>query len=183
MQDTELFLSLAEIAGVFVGFGALIAVRSAGSSEAVEVAYIRSVMIGALWVVVAAFAPVTLSRYGVTGHELWLVSSLVAVASFVGVWVADRLTPEAREAGAAYSRAQIRAQMISNSVLVIPMVAALTLVVLGLVPNQEPALYLTAVVLGLLLAALVLLQLVLSQRRPRTASDPAARPATGGSSA
>ena len=28
MQDTELFLSLAEIAGVFVGFGALIAVRS-----------------------------------------------------------------------------------------------------------------------------------------------------------
>jgi hypothetical protein len=28
MQDTELFLSLAEIAGVFVGFGALISVRS-----------------------------------------------------------------------------------------------------------------------------------------------------------
>jgi hypothetical protein len=28
MPDTELFLSLAEIAGVFVGFGALIALRS-----------------------------------------------------------------------------------------------------------------------------------------------------------
>ena len=34
MQDTELFLSLAEIAGVFVGFGALIAVRSGGPTEA-----------------------------------------------------------------------------------------------------------------------------------------------------
>ncbi len=36
MQDTELFLSLAEIAGVFVGFGALISIRSAGASDAHE---------------------------------------------------------------------------------------------------------------------------------------------------
>ena len=32
MQDVELFLSLAEIAGVFVGFGALISVRSGAAS-------------------------------------------------------------------------------------------------------------------------------------------------------
>ena len=38
MQDTELFLSLAEIAGVFVGFGALISVRSGGPTEVDEVA-------------------------------------------------------------------------------------------------------------------------------------------------
>ena len=37
MQDTELFLSLAEIAGVFVGFGALIAVRSGGPSDAADI--------------------------------------------------------------------------------------------------------------------------------------------------
>ena len=39
MQDTDLFLSLA--AGAFVGFGALISVRSGGASEAHEVTYIR----------------------------------------------------------------------------------------------------------------------------------------------
>jgi hypothetical protein len=36
MQDADLFLSLAGIAGVFVGFGALISVRSGDPSEADE---------------------------------------------------------------------------------------------------------------------------------------------------
>jgi hypothetical protein len=38
MQDTELFLSLAEIAGVFVGFRALIAIRGGGATENYDVA-------------------------------------------------------------------------------------------------------------------------------------------------
>ena len=37
MQDADLFMELAAIAGVFVGFGALIAVRSGGLSDAFEV--------------------------------------------------------------------------------------------------------------------------------------------------
>ena len=41
MPDVDLLLSLAEIAGVFVGFGALIAVRSAGPREAYEVVVSR----------------------------------------------------------------------------------------------------------------------------------------------
>ncbi len=36
MQDADLFMELAGIAGVFVGFGALIAVRSGGASDAVS---------------------------------------------------------------------------------------------------------------------------------------------------
>jgi len=65
----------------------------------------------------------------------------------------------------------------------IPTIAALVLIVLGLFPDQEPALYLTAVGLGLVMGALTLLLLVFSQRRPQTASDPATLPATGGASA
>ena len=34
MQDADLFMGLTGIAGVFVGFGALIAVRSGGPTEA-----------------------------------------------------------------------------------------------------------------------------------------------------
>ena len=41
MQDADLFLELAGIAGVFVGFAALIAVRSGGPSEPLEVAPMR----------------------------------------------------------------------------------------------------------------------------------------------
>ena len=43
MQDVDLFLSLAEIAGVFVGFGALIAVRSGITSDVYEVTGISMV--------------------------------------------------------------------------------------------------------------------------------------------
>ena len=63
------------------------------------------------------------------------------------------------------------------------MLGALIVVVLGLFPEQEPALYLTAVGLGLFLGAFSLLMLVFSQGGPPTASDPAELPATGDSSA
>ena len=80
MQDTDLLVQLAAIAGVFVGFGALIAVRSGGASDAHEVAYIRSIVSIAVVVAIAALAPVTLSRYGLAGHDLWLVSSVLLLA-------------------------------------------------------------------------------------------------------
>ena len=56
MQDADLFLELAGIAGVFVGFAALISVRSGGASGAHEVAYIGWVVSTAIWVVIAALA-------------------------------------------------------------------------------------------------------------------------------
>jgi hypothetical protein len=183
MQDTELFLSLAEIAGVFVGFGALISVRSGGASDAHEVAYIRSVVWIALWVVVAGLAPILVSRYDVTGHDLWLVCSLVALALWLGLLLGDARTPEAREDLAAAPRTRLIGEMTATLLIAVPMVIALVLVALGLFPDQEPALYLTAVALGLFMGALTLLLLVFSQRRPQTASEPAALPATGGSSA
>jgi len=183
MQDTDLFLSLAEIAGVFVGFGALISVRSGGPSEAHEVSYIRWVVSAAIWVVVAALAPVIVSRYGISGHEIWAACSLLALLLFLGLGIVNRRTPEMREDVAAMPRAMMVREMAANSLFIFPMIAALVLVVLGLFPDQEPALYLTAVALGLFGDALVLLYLVFSQRSPQTASDPAALPATGGPSA
>ena len=183
MQDTGLFLSLAEIAGVFVGFGALIAVRSSGASGAYEVTYIRGVVWMGLVVVVAALAPVVISRFGITGHELWLVCSLVALVLWLGLLLGDARTPESREEVTAASTARIIGEMAASLLLAVPMLGALALVVLGAFPDQEPALYLTAVALGLFMGAFTLLWLVFSQRRPATASDPAALAATGGSSA
>ena len=81
------------------------------------------------------------------------------------------------------SRAEFLREGATNLLLLMTVLAALVLVVLGRFPDQEPALYITAVVLGLLGTALTLPFLVFSQRRPQTASDPAALPATGGSSA
>jgi hypothetical protein len=55
--------------------------------------------------------------------------------------------------------------------------------VLGLFPDQEQALYLTAVAVGLFMGAMTLLAMVFAPQRPQTVSGPVAPPATGGSSA
>jgi hypothetical protein len=183
MQDADLLVQLAGIAGVFVGFGALISVRSGGPSDAHEVTYIRWVVSLAIWVVIAALAPVIVSRYDLAGHGLWLACSLPALVLLLGLWIVNERTTEARELVAAISLAETIGSMASNLGLMIPTIAALVLIVLGLFPDQEPALYLTAIGLVLSLGAFTLLLLVLSQLRPHTASDPAALPATGGSSA
>ena len=183
MPDTDLFLSLAEIAGVFVGFGALISVRGGGPSDAHEVAYIRSVVLAALWVVVAALAPVILSRFDLAGHGLWLACSLLALVLLLVIWILNYRTAEMQEEIAGTSRPQLVGQGFASALIIVLLIGALILVVLGAFPDQEPALYLTAVAFGLFMGALTLLFLVFSQRRPATASDPAELPATGGSSA
>ena len=94
MQELGLFVTLAEIAGVFVGFGAHIAVRSGGASDAREVVSIRAVLSFGVWVVVVALAPVTLGAYDIGERGVWLVSGLVAVAATAGVFACNRLTPE-----------------------------------------------------------------------------------------
>ncbi len=64
-----------------------------------------------------------------------------------------------------------------NTFFVIAIPASLALVVLGLLPEREPALYLTAVVLGLFWAAIALMFLVYEHRGTAAASDEAEQPA------
>jgi len=188
MQDASLFLSLAEIAGVFVGFGALIAVRSGATMEVSEVNDIRWVVTTAIWVVIAALAPVIISSYGVTGHQLWLVGSLLALALLAVMIVVFARTPENRAELAVNLATIPRAKiaLVMGPTFWLPFVLAvlaLALVVLGPFPDQEHALYLTAVALGLLMGALNLFVAVFWQRHPSVAADRGGPPASGGSSA
>jgi len=187
MQDTDLFLSLAEIAGVFVGFGALISVRSGGPSEAHEVTYIRWVVSIAIWVVIAALAPVIVSRYDISGHVLWMACSLLALVLFAVMYAVNGRAPEHQADAAAILATAPRALVVlgAGSTIWLPtasLVLALALVVLGPFPDQEQALYLTAVGLGLFMGAIGLFALVFSQRRPAAPPDRAGLTAPGGSS-
>jgi hypothetical protein len=174
MQDTELFLSLAQIAGVFVGFGALIAVRSAATMRAGEINGIRWVVTTAIWVVIVALAPIIASSYGLTGHHLWLVCSLLALALLVVMIVVFLQSPENRAVLAdnlATVPPALTALVMAPTVWVplVLVVLALVLVVLGPLPSQEQALYLTAVALGLLMSALGMFVAVFWRGRPASA--------------
>jgi hypothetical protein len=165
MEDADLFLELAGIAGVFVGFGALIAVRSSGARPD-EVGYMRGVVSFGLLTVVAATAPVAISRYAPTEHQLWALSSAVVLVGLVGLIVVMARTPEYR-ANMATTWHSGGLKAIEN-VASVPLDIALALVpiviLLGLAPEFEAPLYFTLVVLLLLGAGWVLLDLVFSRR-------------------
>lgn len=91
MVDGELFVHLAEIAGVFVGFGALIAVRSEEASDAHTVEYLRGVVEGGLLVVVAALAPLVVSRFGMEGRAC---GCRAAASSSLSFWSSGLSTPD-----------------------------------------------------------------------------------------
>jgi hypothetical protein len=163
MQDVDLFLSLAEIAGIFVGFGALIALRSGATAEPAEVMFVGMVVWLGVQVVAGALAPVALSRFGVTGHALWLTCSVILLVLFwPGDAVVQRLSPERRAILAAMPRKVRARQELFGVPFWLPMNVALALIVLGVLPDLEEALYFAAVVLMLLLDAGTVLILVIT---------------------
>jgi len=161
MQDTELFLSLAEIAGVFVGFGALIAVRSNAPTDTYEVAYIGLVVWQGVAVIAMALMPIAISRFGVTDHRLWLVCSLLALALF---WVGNEVVSRVFNALRSVQRVaplkrRAKVELVAMA-LWLPANAALVLAALGVFANQEPALYLATTTLFLLMDAMIPLMTV-----------------------
>ena len=162
MQDAGLFLSLAEIAGVFVGFGALIALRRSGPADTIDVLMIGMVVWVAILVVIVALAPVVVSRFNVTGHALWLACSVIALLVFyAGDEVIVRASKERQAFMAAVPmRRRWRSELAAGVVTWIPATIALVLVMLGVFPEQDAALYFLAAVLFLLMAALLLLSAV-----------------------
>jgi hypothetical protein len=170
MQDTELFLSLAEIAGVFVGFGALIAMRSGGAREPQEVAPMRLVVGFGMLTVIAALAPVTLGRYDLGDHEVLALSGVLVAIVFGVLWYIHVRAPEYKEAVPIVMATRPTIQTALENAAWLLMVGgsalALVVIVLGVAPELEVALYFTVVVLLLVQAAWALLWLVFMQRRP-----------------
>ncbi len=172
MQDTELFLSLAEIAGVFVGFGALIAVRGGGASDAWGVAGIGMIVWGGIQVVALALAPVAIGRFEVPDHALWVSCSLLFLALFwVVSEVIDRAFPERVAMKMAWPlKARWRLELVGLLIL-LPMHVALVLILLGVLPDLEAALYFAALVLLLLMVTVELLWVVITGGRPQAAAE------------
>jgi hypothetical protein len=174
MQDADLFVGLAGIAGVFVGFAALIAVRSGGPTDPLEVAPMRMMVSMAMLTIVAALAPVTLGRYDLTDHQVWALSSALALVGFALIPAVSARTPEYR---VAWSMEAAAARLTLGDVVnwavyalyMIVLLVAPIIIILGVAPELEAALYFTVVVLFLLGAGWILLALVFAQRRPASA--------------
>ncbi len=161
-SDLVLFVTIAEIAGVFVGFAALISVTRRSDIEASQLAQIQAVVTSGLLVVVAALVPVGLDFYGVGGHGLWVASALTyLVLNWVVIYLALQ-----RSANREQAKAQARHSPVSAALFWLMELAIqipLLLIVLGVNPDLDVAFYMTALVFHLFEAAFILAQLVYAQ--------------------
>jgi hypothetical protein len=165
--ETELFVHFAEIAGVFIGFGALISLRSAHVTDVHDVVYLQAVLALGVWVVVSSLVPVVVSRYGVVGHGLWLPSAVVALV----IWLAFLAAFARRSDTRALNRSQEpldRFFPVVGLPLHLVIAGSLALIVLGRWPSTEPALYVTALAAGVVFAGYTLLVYVMSQKHDTT---------------
>lgn len=166
--DASLFLAIAEISGVFVGFGALISLTRRGEIDPTSLARIRAVVTIGLVVIVAALLPVALGRYGVDDRVLWLSCSVVFLLLVWGVTAISLRSPENRQ----LVRGQARSSPLLAAFFWVLLEAAiqvpLILAILGPFPDLEPGFYTTALAFNLFEAAFVLAQLVYAQAAGNT---------------
>jgi len=163
-DNLHLFLSIAEIAGVFVGFGALISFARDATPEARN--QLLLVVMTGLVVLSAALLPVWLDRFGLADRVLWVSSSagfLLAIWGTIFIVFRDR---DFREWNKADMKAHPVRTVLFWTFLEVPIQASLVLEIFGVAPTLSSALYVTALVLNLFEAAAWLGRLVLARDSP-----------------
>jgi hypothetical protein len=166
VSDFELFIALAELAGIFVGFSALISVTHKDEFDQAQLVRIRGVVTIGLVVIVVALVPIGLSRYGITDHPLWFISSLIYFSlNWVGI-ISGFRHAENRELMKKETQTHLASQVFFWLLLEVPLQIPLILTLLGWYPHLEPAFYTTALLFYLFEGVFILTQLVYLQANP-----------------
>ena len=160
-HDLDIFLSIAQIAGIFIGFGALISFQH--DQETKIRVPLRAVVALGLVVMLASLLPPSLAWYGINDGRLWRWSS---AGFLLIIWITITgflLNPEHR----AWLTADIKTHPALNFlfwvVLEMPIQVPLLLASFGVAPELAPAFYLTALTLNLFEAAFWLARLVVAR--------------------
>ncbi|MFN3211499.1 MAG: hypothetical protein ACE37M_00185 [Henriciella sp.] len=87
INHITLFYTVAQIAGVFVGFGTLIAFTKPKHVTTAQQQALTATVMAGLLVIVAALLPVLLFAYGVSPNTVWPVSAVVILAiNWATIW-------------------------------------------------------------------------------------------------
>ena len=153
-EEVDTLLAIAEIAGVFVGFAALVTViagRSDTRAQYDDTFTLFHVVISSVQVIAAALVPVVLNHYGLSQPSVWRVSSsLMFVLNWIVILFVNHVTQ-----GYARAHARRRAASVAGWSLEPFLQIPLLLCIFGAWQGLAPAFYLTAVV-ALLFQVIVL---------------------------
>lgn len=73
-QTSDLFFAIAQIAGIFVGFGALISFTRDREVSSYEIFMLRAVVVAGLFIMIGALLPLGINAYGIGETLLWQIS-------------------------------------------------------------------------------------------------------------
>jgi hypothetical protein len=166
IDDLELLIVIAEITGVFVGFGALISLSHPKDVDVSQIVQIRGVVSIGLTVFVVALFPVLLNRYGVEGHGLWFVCSLLFLVLNWGGIIQGFRESDSRALATTQARVQPLRTLFFWLLLEVLIQVPLFLILVGLYPELEPAFYTTSLVFNLFEGVFVLAQTVYGNATP-----------------
>jgi hypothetical protein len=152
VQNIEIFIGIAHIAGIFVGFEALISATHKKEAER-----IKGIITVGLTTIIASLLPIGLGSYGFSGHILWFLCSLIYFSLDWTVIILSLRMSENRE----YLKTQTKTSTIFFWLIFeVPIQVSLILTLIGLFPDLEEAFYTTALLFNLFSAAYVLSQIV-----------------------
>ena len=147
MAESDVLLTIAEIAVAFAGFSSLVGIlgqRSSVDDPRVLSVRMRAMLLSSLMVTALAILPVVVSRYGATGEFVWRSSSAALFVLSAGffVWMLWSFRSLGRTA---VTRTRVQRFVILPTVIL----TLTTLVVLALVNVilARPAIYLTGLLL------------------------------------
>ena len=145
------------------GFGALIGLRSAHVTDLLDVVYLKSVLLMGICVVIFALVPIIVQQYGVHDHALWLPCAVAALATWVvgGVGLSRSADMRAFNENLEPLYRFLPAVGVPMHLII---AGSLFLIIIGVWPAVEQALYMTALVTGLVFGGYALLVGVLSQK-------------------
>ena len=164
-DDINSLFAIAEIAGVFIGFAALVTVVASRSEDEPRLEdrfKLANVVIINVMIITAALFPVVVNRYGLAPSAVWRISSgfLYAVNLLQMVFL-SRTTQ-------GYAAAFSRRRVLSLAVLSLSPFfhIPLLLCIFGVTQNLAPAFFLTAIVAAIFQSSLLFADLVISMIVP-----------------
>lgn len=113
--------------------------------------------------VVAALLPITVSRYGVPDHALWRSCALAALALWVTFLIVYWRIPDARAFNQQQPERMDRLFPVVGLPLHLTIAGSFLLIISGVRPGIDEALYVTALTAGVIFAGYTLLVMVMSQ--------------------
>ncbi len=158
--------AIAEIAGVFIGFAALVTVVRRGSGDASQqddTFKLANVVIINVMIITAALFPVVLNSYGITPSGVWRSSSgFLWVVNLLQMGFLSRTTQGYAAALFSRRRFLLLAVLSLSPFFHVP----LLLCIFGAVPELAPAFFLTAIVAAVFQSSLLFADLVISMIVP-----------------